>query len=438
MSLRNRIKHLLWTSRRERAYQELSDELENHLQLSIEEKIAEGCSSEEARRAASLEFGGRDRWLEECRDSWRWNGEWLFQDLRSGWLRARRSLWTSLLIILLLGVGIGVTTTLFSIVREVLLRPLPYPESSRLVMFWDYHPELALQEGPSPGNLLDWRRLSSAFDGIGAWYAGDPSILEGDFETTQITTAKVTSDFFRVLQVEAALGRTFGEQEIDDQAQVVVISHDLWRRRFGSDPEVVGSQLQIDRTAREIIGVMPPRFRIPNREVGLWIPWNLVAEYARLGGVPRDYRFLRVVGRLATDQSIDSARSEMAGLARRLESFPENQGWTVRLAPFQAHLLERFQSPLLILLVAVLLVLSITSLNVANIQLSRMSVRTPELALRAVLGSPPGRLLSQSLMENLVLVVAGGGMGIALAYLSLAPVLRLAPPGSSLSRSDSD
>ncbi len=271
-----------------------------------------------------------------------------------------------------------------------------------------------------------------------AWYAGDPSILEGDFETTQITTAKVTSDFFRVLQVEAALGRTFGEQEIDDQAQVVVISHDLWRRRFGSDPEVVGSQLQIDGTAREIIGVMPPRFRIPNREVGLWIPWNLVAEYARLGGVPRDYRFLRVVGWLATDQSIDSARSEMAGLARRLESFPENQGWTVRLAPFQAHLLERFQSPLLILLVAVLLVLSITSLNVANIQLSRMSVRTPELALRAVLGSPPGRLLSQSLMENLVLVVAGGGMGIALAYLSLAPVLRLAPPGSSLSRSDSD
>jgi putative ABC transport system permease protein len=347
------------------------------------------------------------------------------QDIRYALRSLRKNPLFSLSIIVMLAVAIGFNGAVFSIADAVLFRQLPYPDPDRLAMLWERHPEREIERNlVSPLNYMDWKEQSRSFAAMGAFYV-DSSVLTGDEGVPERVVAGAASvDMFKVLGVTPLLGRTFvTEEERAAEPTAAVLSHRLWRSRFGGDPGIVGKLITADGVRVQVVGVMPPGFEFPN-EVQLWLPLHIDPQDLGMRGG----RYLQVVGRLAPGVAPASSESEMDAIGRRLAAaYPDsNSGWTAHAVPLHRDLVGDVRPGLLTLLCAVVAVVLIACANVANLLLARAAGRQREMAVRTALGAGRGQLLRQLLVESLVLALAGGILGLALAFviLQLLPALR--------------
>jgi putative ABC transport system permease protein len=414
---------------RSAAERELDDELRFHLEMETEANLRRGMAPWDARREAYRRFGGVERFKEQARDArgTRW-AEDLVRDARLSARSLARSPSFAAAALLTIALGVGATTAVFSVVRGVLLRPLPFPEPEELVTVWLTNPLQGKDEDvTSYPNFVDWREGSTTLSHV-VGVASTLRTLSGGDEPEEVRSVLVTSGFFETLGVQPMLGRGFRAEEVEGDAEslVVVLSHELWTRRFAADPTVVGRTVMINDVPHEVIGVMAPGRRYP-ADAEMWVPLTFAGGRATLRDA-RNTLWLPVVGRLAPGTRLEEAQAEMTAVAARLEqAFPGNAGMGIGLEPLHETLVGDVRTPLLILLGAVALVMLIAAANVANLLLARGTARSREMAVRLAIGAGKARLARQVLTESGVLGIAGGALGTLAALGGVRALLRLAP-----------
>jgi putative ABC transport system permease protein len=343
---------------------------------------------------------------------------------------------------LLLGLGVAATTTLFAFVDAVLVRPLPYDEPDRLVMMWESNvSEDRIREGPSPGNVLDWVARNDAFDVITAWMTVSAT-LRGRDGGTPITGVHVTRGFFDVYRRQPKLGRTFHADEYEGAASitsrqassgepVIVLSYQFWQA-LGADPHVVGRTVYVEGRDWRVIGVMPEDFVVPDAAAAFWAPWDMRVSYRGTrfpNGPPRDFRFLRVVGRMRAGMSIDGAEARMRALASGLatEHPKTNAGWSIRLFPLADEIARTSRLEIVLVFAAMFCLLLLVCANVASLAIARGVARAREFAIRLALGARGSRVRRQLIAESLLSAIITMGIAVILAAWWIDAAVSIAP-----------
>ena len=411
---------------------EVDAELAFHLEMRIRELVEQGLPPDDARAAALARFGDVDRITETCRDLGRRRNvdmrraEWLTElrhDLRYAVRGLRSSPGFTAVALLTLAMGIGASTTIFSVANAVLLRPFPYHEPDRIVRLYETNPTTETFSISEP-DYIDWRQRVRSLSQLAAFAAENASLL-GDGDPEELSAMAATPSLFPLLGARPLMGRFFREDEAkpDAAARVVVLSNAAWQTRFGADPRVVGRTVNLSGTSYEIIGVMPPELVFPGTPA-LWVP--LAPSMTARGETARGNRRLGVLGRLAPNvtraQALDELRSVARDLARQ---YPEtNREWSANVTSLEEWLIgDQLRTRVQVLLVAVGLLLLMGCVNVANLLLARATARQREMSVRAALGAGRGRIVRQLLTESLVLAAIGSALGVALTAVAV-PVLR--------------
>ncbi|MBZ5707477.1 MAG: ABC transporter permease [Acidobacteriia bacterium] len=418
---------------RERFHSELEEEMVFHREQQEKALQAEGMTPEEAQYAAKRQFGNAARLKEESLDTVGFRFESVFQDFRYGLRQLRSNPGFACTAIVILGLGIGASTAIFSAVNPILFEPLPYPQASRIMMIW-----YAGGDGSSvPQTFHTYREVverTRSFDAIAVMKPWQPT-LSGADQPERFDGQQVSASYFRVLGVSPTLGRDFqAADDVHNGPRVAILSNGLWRRSFGGDSSIIGRQVRLDDSSYTVIGVMPAAFEnvlAPAAEV--WSPLqydtgNITSIETREWG-----HHLRMVGRLRAGVSMVQARSDLDGIAHTPVPEYPRPPWVSLTHGFIMNALQddvtRGVKPaLLSVLGAVLLVLLIACVNVTNLLLARGAQRRGEFAMRAALGAAPPRLIRQLLTESLLLAILGGAFGMVVAQFGVRALVALSPP----------
>ena len=407
---------------------ELDSELESHLYLLVEENIRRGLTPDEAQRVARLKLGNVASLREQHRET---RGlpivDTLLQDLRFTFRILRRDLGFAVFAILIMGLGIGASALIFSVVNTLLLRPLPFKDANSLV--WIANKKSVPEQTTQVGNLLDAREANKSFLEMAAYFAyysvGDRK-LTGESEPERLTAVPVSENFFHVLGVEPQLGRVFSADECAiNGPPAVIVTNSLWRRRFASDPNLVGKTLRLNERSVTVVGVMPAAFDFasvfaPGSRVDLYSPFPLTPETDRMGNTSA------IIGRLKPGATIEGAQAEFNILGPHIhEQHPERNEFQPLLSPLKEHVTSRLRLALIVLACAVGVVMLIVCANLSNLLLARNASRQKEMAIRVALGAARSRLIRQTLTESVVLSGAGAVTGVVVALIGVRILTRL-------------
>ena len=334
----------------------------------------------------------------------------------------------TLIAVVTLALGIGANTAIFSAINALLLRPLPFPELDRVVAVWDKLPSRGVMHNEvAVANYLDWKSQTQSFDQLGLyrWWNAN---LTGIDPPERIQGFLVTANFLNVTGIKPIMGRDFSPEENQPgKDQVAIITHSLWQRRFGGDPNILNKKITINSVVRTVIGVMPERFNYP-KGAEVYAPLQMTPELMKNRGSHGYY----VIGRLKSGASIEGAQAEIDNISARLEQqFPEtNKGWGATVFPIVADTVRMYDTALWVMMAAVGFVLLIACANVANLMLARASGRQKEIAVRSALGASRWRIVRQLLTESVIVALVGGGLGILIGFWGI-DALRAANPGEA-------
>jgi putative ABC transport system permease protein len=420
--------------RRRKLNAELADEIRAHIEERADELVEAGMNRADALHAARAQFGNPTFLLEESRTVWSFASiENALRDLRIGARALRRNPLFTAVAVSTLALGIGANAAIFSLINAIMLRPLPFPEPDRIVMLWEVPskrlqaaaPEPNLKQNQvSPINFLEWRERTHSFAAMAA-ISPFPMGLSGYGEPREVDALQVSADFFRVLGVAPLMGRTFTTAEdVPDGPPVVVLSYALWRQQFGANRSILGRLVQLHDKPYSVIGVMPETFDLPFQRAEIWVPAQIAP-----GGKPDEGRYLSVIARLKPGVPMPEAQADMNAVAHEIsrERPSLSLDWTTNVLSIYDQTTGRVSAALLLLFGAVTFVLLIAAGNVGNLLLMRGAGRQREIAVRAALGASRPRIVGQLLAESLLLALAGGALGIGLAFVGLRAIIASLP-----------
>jgi predicted permease len=437
-----------WWQRRARE-EDLERELRSDLELEAEEQLERGLSPEEARYAAQRAFGNITYVKEEVRQMWGWSGwEIVIQDLRYAWRNLRKSPGFAATAILTLALGIGASTAVFTVVDSVLLKPLSYHESGRLVAVWERIRFLSADPtGPNPRHVDVWQQRTTAFSGLAVARHSAWGLVVGASHPQLVGAVVCPPNLFAVLQVQPLLGRAVAQEAEVRGHYLAILTYSLWQTLFHGDPGVIGKTIRLNDTPREVIGVLPAGFHFPNAnalrafrsgqpksgvpEPVVFLPTSLDFSQMEWNG---NYGNWICLGRLNQGFTISQAEAQLNTIQAEVQrEMPANQGdhrpgsLLTSVQPMQEAIVGSSRTGLWLLMSAVIGLMLIACLNLANAQLGRAMARQREAAVRKALGAARWRLILNILTENLLLAVTGGMAGILLAFFGLDLFRRYSP-----------